>query len=226
MESWEMQQIEYEDWRSSIDPGPDGLFLEDASSDRVTAVVVEMAELWGVIRMLPPHDYFYEEYIRPCLEPGDYLGSESDENASFPGMGGPWFTLTIHDPERFRRTIRNRVARALRERRPALSDRYDRLRTRFGMPPEGTEVDFYDFKTWYVAAYDPEAGLLAVDDLERPRSVRLIVRDPASVRRLELRVPPRFANPRTATYQRLSTPGARVAAAYAWTRNGQREWPE
>jgi hypothetical protein len=68
-----------------------------------------------------------------------------------------------------------------------------------------------------IRAYAPGFGAIISDDRKRPMIAQVIVRDSTTGHRHAIVVPPRFANPKSATFQRLSTPRARVHAAVAWS---------
>jgi hypothetical protein len=97
--------------------------------------------------------------------------------------------------------------------------RVERLRgilERIGPAGEDDRVNL-NLRTARVRAYVPGFGLIMSDGLARTRAVQVVVRDPSTGFRHHISVPPRFGNPRSRTFQKLGTAGARVHAAVAWT---------
>jgi hypothetical protein len=102
--------------------------------------------------------------------------------------------------------------RALAVRRRAEHTR--RLIERFG--PSGDD-DRLSIIQPVIRAYAPGFGAIISDDRKRPMIAQVVVRDSTTGQRHAIAVPPRFANPQSATFQRLVTPRARVHAAVAWS---------
>lgn len=76
--------------------------------------------------------------------------------------------------------------------------------------------DRFSLLSWQISAASKE-GLLICDKKNNPRVVQVVVTCPSTGCRHHIGVPPRFANPKSKTYQDLGSEADRVHAAIAWT---------